>query len=161
MIGCFYAFITLVVATAQAAVPDDYYRGSTRLPLGIALFAASVLEDPGSWAAGASVRASAMWKAWLTGARHHNCGWQVGQLGNLWHHWLLARMRSAGGTGYAIPRGGLFDLVTMPHYFFELLAWFGIAAVGAALNVVRRATSAPNSAPGSTAGKGKGKGVAA
>merc|ERR1712070_821433 len=76
----------------------------------------------------------------------------VGQIGNLYHHWLLATMRrpaaaastsadrAAGGSApaqekaYVIPRGGLFELVTMPHYFFEILAWIGIALSTQQLN---------------------------
>jgi len=67
----------------------------------------------------------------------------VGQLGNLYHHWLLANLRSgpaiSKGDGnaqskYVIPRGGLFRFVTTPHYFFELIAWLGIACTAQHLN---------------------------
>merc|ERR1712086_955457 len=56
----------------------------------------------------------------------------VGLLGNLYHHYLLALLRSAGtsksGTKeYQAPRGGFFEFVAAPHYLFELIAWFGIA----------------------------------
>lgn len=59
----------------------------------------------------------------------------VGQVGNGYHHYLLARLRKQGPSNgardrksqYAVPTGGLFELVAMPHYFFELLSWFGIA----------------------------------
>mmetsp|Transcript_26190 Transcript_26190/g.61533 ORF Transcript_26190/g.61533 Transcript_26190/m.61533 type:complete len:270 (+) Transcript_26190:117-926(+) len=57
----------------------------------------------------------------------------VGQLGNFYHHHLLAMLRSEEGTAggktkeYKAPRGGLFEYVAAPHYFFELLAWAGIA----------------------------------
>lgn len=64
----------------------------------------------------------------------------VGQLGNFYHHWLLAKLRrpakaKENGQGdtdgqtkaYVVPQGGLFKYVTMPHYFFELVAWFGLA----------------------------------
>lgn len=30
---------------------------------------------------------------------------------------------------YVIPSGGLFRFVTMPHYFFEIAAWLGLACV--------------------------------
>lgn len=49
----------------------------------------------------------------------------VGEVGNYYHHRLLADLRS-GNTGYFIPRGGWFEYATCPHYFFELLAWLGI-----------------------------------
>jgi very-long-chain enoyl-CoA reductase len=61
----------------------------------------------------------------------------VGLLGNLWHHSILANLRRSENEGditdesgkYKIPRGGLFSLVTCPHYFFECLGFWGIALV--------------------------------
>lgn len=64
----------------------------------------------------------------------------VGQLGNFYHHWLLAKLRapkSAGGSEekkYVIPSDGMFKFVTAPHYFFELVAWLGIACTAQQLN---------------------------
>lgn len=63
----------------------------------------------------------------------------TGELGNLYHHVLLANLRKNGSTDYKIPTGGLFSFVATPHYFFELIAWLGIALVaqqGNALLVV-------------------------
>lgn len=56
----------------------------------------------------------------------------IGSLGNLYHHHLLALLRSAGksktGTKeYKAPNGGLFEYVAAPHYFFELVVWLGIS----------------------------------
>lgn len=68
----------------------------------------------------------------------------LGELGNFYHHFLLASLRGNGTTAYKIPTGGLFSLVATPHYFFELIAWFGIALVaqqGNALLVVCSMTS--------------------
>lgn len=84
----------------------------------------------------------------------------LGQAGNFYHHWLLAVARSISGTPknsstkrpllrrgvsqtmvgsgrtYVIPSGGMFELVTMPHYFFELMSWFGIFLVAPRLNIL-------------------------
>lgn len=51
----------------------------------------------------------------------------IGEIGNFWHHCLLAALRTPGDSGYKTPRGGLFRFVTCPHYLFELVAWLGIA----------------------------------
>ena len=56
----------------------------------------------------------------------------LGSLGNLYHHHLLALLRSeeiskSGTKVYRAPNGGLFEYVATPHYFFELIAWLGIS----------------------------------
>ena len=49
----------------------------------------------------------------------------IGEALNFYHHKILADLR--GNTmEYAIPRGGLFDLVACPHYLFEIISWFGL-----------------------------------
>ena len=53
----------------------------------------------------------------------------VGLAGNLYHHYLLARLRAPGAKGYVVPAGGLFEFVAAPHYFFELVGWAGVALV--------------------------------
>jgi protein-S-isoprenylcysteine O-methyltransferase Ste14 len=56
----------------------------------------------------------------------------IGSLGNLYHHYLLTLLRGDGKTNtkkYQAPKHGLFEYVASPHYFFELLAWLGIAIV--------------------------------
>ncbi|MBN2549425.1 MAG: hypothetical protein JXB15_09725 [Anaerolineales bacterium] len=50
----------------------------------------------------------------------------AGELINFWHHKLLADLRK-GNTKYRIPQGGLFALVSCPHYLGELTAWLGLA----------------------------------
>ena len=50
----------------------------------------------------------------------------VGQLGNFYHHLLLAGLRKGGSKAYAVPYGGLFEYVAAPHYLFELISWLGI-----------------------------------
>jgi protein-S-isoprenylcysteine O-methyltransferase Ste14 len=39
----------------------------------------------------------------------------------------LARLRSGGRTGYAIPQGGLYRWISCPNYFGEILIWCGWA----------------------------------
>ena len=87
----------------------------------------------------------------------------VGQLGNLYHHMLLAGMRSSEAPApeevavtptskdalaatatpaqqpmppqaYRVPRGGLFEYAAAPHYLFEIVAWLGVALAAQQLN---------------------------
>ncbi|KAG8100673.1 hypothetical protein GUJ93_ZPchr0013g33832 [Zizania palustris] len=62
----------------------------------------------------------------------------VGLAGNFYHHCLLSQLRTTkqggggGGGGekaYKIPTGGLFGLVTCPHYLFEIIGFFGFAMI--------------------------------
>mmetsp|Transcript_22669 Transcript_22669/g.38758 ORF Transcript_22669/g.38758 Transcript_22669/m.38758 type:complete len:296 (-) Transcript_22669:64-951(-) len=70
----------------------------------------------------------------------------VGILGNFYHHYLLAKLRSSSKQNksatngitaktYVAPRGGLFNYCAAPHYFFELIGWAGVAIVSNHLNV--------------------------
>lgn len=64
----------------------------------------------------------------------------MGQLGNLYHHYLLTTLRtntsaeSKEKKRYVAPRGGLFSLVAAPHYFCELVSWLGIAICTSQIN---------------------------
>ncbi|CAI5458630.1 unnamed protein product [Closterium sp. Yama58-4] len=51
----------------------------------------------------------------------------IGIAGNLYHHWLLTRLRSDGSHEYRVPHGGLFHWVTCPHYLFECIDFLGVA----------------------------------
>ena len=53
----------------------------------------------------------------------------AGELGNLYHHYLLANLRKPGETAYKVPAGGLFEFVAAPHYLCEIVAWAGIACI--------------------------------
>jgi len=126
-IGVYYALTSLLVLKQQAGVPSELYAtggSDATLAIGLAAFA-------------------------------------VGQAGNYYHHVRLAWMRRqpassavavpkapttatalaleqpvAQRSKYMVPTGGLFDLVTMPHYLFEIIAWFGIAMCCQQLNAV-------------------------
>lgn len=69
----------------------------------------------------------------------------VGLAGNFYHHYLLSTLRAgdAGGDdkkGYKIPTGGLFGLVTCPHYLFEIIGFFGFAMIAQTLYAFAVAT---------------------
>jgi protein-S-isoprenylcysteine O-methyltransferase Ste14 len=59
----------------------------------------------------------------------------VGELGNAVHHTALARLRAVHASAshlrstsrHSIPQGGMFELVSMPHYLFELVGFAGYA----------------------------------
>jgi very-long-chain enoyl-CoA reductase len=66
----------------------------------------------------------------------------IGIVGNFWHHLILAKLRSQAvssttishvvaedSSKYKIPQGGLFGLAACPHYMFEIIGFWGIAAV--------------------------------
>lgn len=44
---------------------------------------------------------------------------------------ILRNLRAPGETGYKIPRGGAFELVTAANYFGETLEWIGYAVAAA------------------------------
>ncbi len=60
----------------------------------------------------------------------------VGLAGNFIHHVRLAQLRkdSSASAKYVAPKGGLFEYVAAPHYFFELIGWLGIAITAEHLN---------------------------
>ncbi|XP_031557314.1 steroid 5-alpha-reductase DET2-like [Actinia tenebrosa] len=55
-----------------------------------------------------------------------------GEFINFYHHALLASLRPKGSApgNYVVPSGGLFDLLVCPHYFGEIIGWFGMAILG-------------------------------
>lgn len=46
---------------------------------------------------------------------------------NQWADHVLFNLRKPGETGYKIPRGGLYELVSCPNYLGELIEWSGWA----------------------------------
>jgi very-long-chain enoyl-CoA reductase len=77
----------------------------------------------------------------------------IGIAGNFYHHYLLSQLRKGGDDdkGYKIPKGGLFELVTCPHYLFEITGFFGFAMISQsvyALAMASATSSAEVSPPG-------------
>ena len=46
---------------------------------------------------------------------------------NRWSDAILRRLRKPGETGYKIPRGGPWELVSSPNYLGEIIEWCGFA----------------------------------
>ncbi|KAJ1734202.1 hypothetical protein LPJ61_001194 [Coemansia biformis] len=52
----------------------------------------------------------------------------AGMCGNIYHDSILTSLRcSQAAQRYSIPHGGLFGLVSCPHYLCELVEWLGYA----------------------------------
>jgi very-long-chain enoyl-CoA reductase len=51
----------------------------------------------------------------------------LAELGNTWAHLKLRALRRQGTTERQIPRGGLFEWLSCPHYSCEILSWLGFA----------------------------------
>jgi protein-S-isoprenylcysteine O-methyltransferase Ste14 len=77
---------------------------------------------------------------WLSGAGRYPLEWLwdarflagttlflIGLSINWWADAVLRGLRAPGETGYRIPRGGLYERISCPNYFGELLEWFGFA----------------------------------
>ena len=74
----------------------------------------------------------------------------VGECGNFYHHYLLRQLRSSSSNDnkkndtkssshskrYVAPTGALFEFVACPHYFFEIIAFVGIAFVSQHLHAL-------------------------
>ncbi len=92
-------------------------------------------------------------ESWLTDARYvagvvlFALGWAI----NRWADATLRALRAPGATGerrYAIPRGGLFEWISCPNYFGEIVLWIGWAlltwsAAGASFALWTSANLAP------------------
>ncbi len=71
---------------------------------------------------------------------------------NIWADQKLIGLRADGSKGYTIPRGGLFNVISCPNHFGEVVQWSGFAlmcwnlpalsfAVWTACNLIPRAVS--------------------
>lgn len=86
----------------------------------------------------------AAWIAWSVGApslREPNLLLQslglvlfvVAERGNARAHRMLRDLREPGSDRKVVPHGFLFERVSCPHYFFEILSWVGFNLVTATL----------------------------
>ncbi|KAJ2449807.1 hypothetical protein EV183_004687 [Coemansia sp. RSA 2336] len=58
------------------------------------------------------------------------CLFVLGMAGNVYHDNILMGVRTrTAKSGYAIPRGGLFELVSCPHFLCEIVEWLGFAVL--------------------------------
>jgi len=98
---------------------------------------------------------------WLTAFGHYDTSWftdprfvlgtammAVGYAINLRADATLRRLRGPGETGYKIPQGGLYRLISSPNYFGEIIKWTGWAVLtwsvaGASFAVWTAANLAP------------------
>ena len=77
-----------------------------------------------------SYETSLLWSpAFLIGLAVFIAGYRI----NRWADHVLANLRAPGETGYKVPRGGLYELISCPNYFGELLVWTGFAIAAGSL----------------------------
>ncbi|KAJ2784594.1 hypothetical protein GGI15_002207 [Coemansia interrupta] len=55
------------------------------------------------------------------------CMFAAGMFGNIYHDNLLMGLRRRATNGYSVPTGGLFSMVSCPHFLCELVEWTGYA----------------------------------
>jgi very-long-chain enoyl-CoA reductase len=54
-------------------------------------------------------------------------------LGNFYCHYILMNLRPSGTTARGIPQGFLFNFVSCPNYFLEIIEWIAFAIMTQAL----------------------------
>ena len=62
--------------------------------------------------------------------------WAAGLAANIHSDAILRGLRRPGETGYKIPRGGLFELVSGANFFGEMVEWTGFAIAAGSLPAV-------------------------
>jgi 3-oxo-5-alpha-steroid 4-dehydrogenase 1 len=80
----------------------------------------------GAWIASAQAGYTAAWLAdprFIVGAALFVTGYAI----NRWADTVLRNLRKPGETGYRIPRGGLYERISAPNYFGEMVEWIGWA----------------------------------
>ncbi len=83
---------------------------------------------------------------WLSEFGHYDTSWLwspafliglmlfvTGYRINRWADRVLLGLRAPGEAGYKVPRGGLYELISCPNYFGELLLWTGFAIAAGSL----------------------------
>lgn len=53
----------------------------------------------------------------------------VGEVGNWLHHRQLSSLPRPRDGSYALPKGLMFKYLACPHYFFEVVSWFGFSTL--------------------------------
>lgn len=116
-------------------------RGGKPMPIGVCMLAAIFCVYNGylqgrAWTAFTviNIEASALHTAaFVAGVTV----WALGLYINLHSDAVLRNLRKPGESGYKIPRGGAFELVSGANYFGEIVEWCGYAlASGGALPAV-------------------------
>ena len=130
-IGTFYALLTLLISAQQAAVPRDAYVDAL-LPVGLALYAAGEAGNLYHHALLARMRRPPKEQATMLRGMSALALAATPTTAEA----LAAAPETPKLSAYSVPHGGLFELVAMPHYFFELCAWLGVALVAQQLNAL-------------------------
>ena len=129
-IGTFYALLTLLITAQQAAVPRDAYVAAL-LPVGIALYAMGEAGNLYHHALLARMRRPPKEQATMLRGMS-----ALALAATPTTAEALAAAPETPKSAYSVPHGGLFGVVAMPHYFFELCAWLGVALVAQQLNAL-------------------------
>lgn len=109
--------------------------GARRMPLAIVAMALvfNLVNGylQGRWLFELAPRYPARWLAdprYVLGVVLFAVGWAI----NRWADFRLRELRAPGAAGasrYAIPRGGLFERISCPNYFGEIVLWIGWATL--------------------------------
>ena len=129
-IGTFYALLTLLISAQQAAVPRDAYVDAL-LPVGLALYAVGEAGNLYHHALLARMRRPPKEQATMLRGMS-----ALALAATPTTAEALAAAPETPKSAYSVPHGGLFGVVAMPHYFFELCAWLGVALVAQQLNAL-------------------------
>jgi protein-S-isoprenylcysteine O-methyltransferase Ste14 len=93
--------------------------------MGFAFNCANATINAG-WIASDEAGYSVAWLAdprFIVGASLFVLGYAI----NRWADGVLRNLRKPGETGYRIPRGGLYERISAPNYFGEIVEWTGWA----------------------------------